>query len=122
MGKRALPTVEALSEAAKTRAKRGGRESQMTPRNKYAKAQEHDEGSKAGGGGAALGECRCSSLRVRGWWMLTMNSHGVEISIARCVEEMIYNPNPKPFFLFFHHLRFVSSSRYKKCMQRKAMA
>jgi len=38
----------------------------------------------------------CSSLRVRGWWMLTMNSHGVEISIAGCVEEMVRDPNPMP--------------------------
>jgi len=30
----------------------------MTPRNKDARAQEHDEGGKAGGGG-------CSSRRVR---------------------------------------------------------
>jgi len=41
-----------------------------------------------------------SSLRVRGWWMLTMNSHVVEISIARCVEEMVRDPNPMSFFLF----------------------
>jgi len=36
--------------------------------------------------------------------MLTMNSHGVEISIARCVEEMVRDPNPMPSFfssLFF---------------------
>jgi len=39
--------------------------------------------------GGAHGECGCSSLRVRGWWMWTMNSHGVEISIAGCVEEMV---------------------------------
>jgi len=26
--------------------------------------------------------------------MLTMNSHGVEISIAGCVEEMVRDPNP----------------------------
>jgi len=68
----------------------------MTPRNKDARAQGHDEGSKAGGGCAAHGECGCSSLRVRGWWMLTMNSHGVEISIARCVEEMVRDPNLMP--------------------------
>jgi len=61
----------------------------MTPRNKDARAQGHDEGSKAGGGG-------CSSLRVRGWWMLTVNSHGVEISIAGYVEEMVRDPNPLP--------------------------
>jgi len=48
------------------------------------------------GEGAAHGECGCSSLRVRWWWMLTMNSHGVEISIARCVEEMVRDPNPMP--------------------------
>jgi len=61
----------------------------MTPRNKDARAQGHDKGSKVGGGGAAHGSCGCSSLRVRGWWMLTMDSHGVEISIAGCVEEMV---------------------------------
>jgi len=30
--------------------------------------------------------------------MLTMNSHGVEISIAGCVREMVHDPNPMPFF------------------------
>jgi len=45
------------------------------------------------GEGAAHGECWCSSLRVRGWWMLTMNAHGVEISIAGCVMEMVRDPN-----------------------------
>jgi len=28
--------------------------------------------------------------------MVTMNSHGVEISIAGCVEEMVRDPNPLP--------------------------
>jgi len=28
--------------------------------------------------------------------MLTMNSHGVEISIAGCVREMVRDPNPMP--------------------------
>ena len=31
------------------------------------------------GRGAAHGECGCSSIRVRGWRMLTMNSHCIEI-------------------------------------------
>jgi len=31
---------------------------------------------------ATHGEYGYSSLRVRWWWMLTRNSHGVEISIA----------------------------------------
>jgi len=48
------------------------------------------------GGGAAHRECGCSSLRVRGWWMLMMKSDSVKISIAGCVEEMVRDPNPKP--------------------------
>jgi len=32
--------------------------------------------------------------------MLTMNSHSVEISIARRVREMVRDPNLMPFFLF----------------------
>jgi len=28
--------------------------------------------------------------------MLTINSHGVEISIAGCVREMVCDPNPMP--------------------------
>jgi len=48
------------------------------------------------GEGAAQGECGCSSLRVRWWWMLTMNSHGVEISIAGCVDEMVRTQNRCP--------------------------
>ena len=32
--------------------------------------------------------------------MLTMNSHGVEISIARCVEVMVHAPNSKLFIFF----------------------
>ena len=27
---------------------------------------------------------------------MTMNSHGLEISIPRCVEEMVRDPNPSP--------------------------
>jgi len=33
--------------------------------------------------------------------MLTMDSHGVEISITGCVEEMVPDPNPMSFFSFF---------------------
>src|ERR1700712_3147917 len=43
----------------------------------------------------------CSSLRVRGWMRLTMISHGVEISIAGGVEEMVRGQIPPPFFFFF---------------------
>ena len=56
MGERVLLTVQALSEAAKRERREGGA-GRTTPRNKDARAQEHDKGSKAGGGG-------CSSWRV----------------------------------------------------------
>jgi len=47
------------------------------------------------GQGAAYGECACSLLRVREW-MLTMNSHGVEFSIAGGVEEIVCDPYLMP--------------------------
>jgi len=59
------------------------------------------------GRGATHRECRCSSLRVRGWWMLTINSHGVEISIAGCIEEMVRDPNTMPFLFYFILFYFI---------------
>ena len=42
-----------------------------------------------------------SSLRVQGGGWVTMNSHGVEISIAGGVRKMVPDPTPKRFFFFF---------------------
>jgi len=49
-------------------------------------------------------------------WVLTMNTHGVEFSIAGGVEEIVRGANPMSFsfvlfvlFFFFHILNFVSS-------------
>jgi len=52
---------------------------------------------------------------------LTMNSHGVEISITGCVEEMVRDPNPMSFFVFsfFYHAFIVF--RYKKLRAVLAM-
>ena len=61
--------------------------------------------------GAAHGECGCSSLRVRWLWMLTINSHGVQISIAGSVGEMVRDPPPVPFFFF----SFFVFSCFKFC-------
>jgi len=49
-----------------------------------------------------------------------MHSHGVEISIAGCVREMVCDPNPMAFFLlfFFSCALFYSSSRDKDYVQR----
>ena len=44
--------------------------------------------------------------------MLTMNSHGVEISIAECVEDMVRHLNPLSFFLFFFFPFFISYALY----------
>ena len=35
--------------------------------------------------------------------MLAMNSHGVEFSITGCVEEVVRDPKPMPFFFHFSH-------------------
>jgi len=57
--------------------------------------------------------------------MLPMNSHGVEISIAGGVEEMVRDPIPMPFFLFFFSFFFLYHafivSRYKKLRAALAM-
>ena len=77
-----------------------------------------------GGGGAAHGECGCSLLRLQWWRMLTMNSHGVEISIAGCVEEMVHDSNLMPFFSLFFFLFFCHAFivlRYKKLRAALAM-
>ena len=50
-----------------------------------------------------------------------MNPHGVEISIAGCVEEMVRNPNLIPFFLVFFFLSCAlndSSTGNKDYVQR----
>jgi len=39
--------------------------------------------------------------------MLMMNSDGVEISIAGCVEEILDDPNPMRFFFFFFFFFFL---------------
>jgi len=55
--------------------------------------------------------------------MLTMNSHGVEISIAGCVGEMVCDPNPMSFFIFiftFFYYAFIVIS-YKKIHAALAM-
>ena len=67
---------------------------------------------KREGGGAADGECGCSLPRVPAWWMLTMNSDGVEISIAGCVQKMICDQNLMPLF---HFLCFPFSFFYIVC-------
>jgi len=51
--------------------------------------------------------------------MLTTNSHGVEISIAGCVEEMVRDPNPMHSFLFFYFFFFLSCALYYQLLGTK---
>jgi len=67
------------------------------------------------GGGAAHRECGCSSLRVRWWWMVTMNSHGVEVSIAGCVGEMVRDPNPMPRGCPYIHQQKNTLRQIRRC-------
>ena len=58
--------------------------------------------------------------------MLTINSHGVEISIARGVEEIVRDQNLMTFFIFFFLLFFIFYHmfivfRYKKLHALLAM-
>ena len=78
-----------------------------TPSNKDGSAQEHDQGIRERSGW-------CSSRRVllqltesAGWWMGDDGSHGVEISIARGVGEMVRGPTPKRFFFLFSFFFFL---------------
>jgi len=50
-----------------------------------------------------------------------MNSHGVEISIPACVEEMVHDPNPMPFFFSFFFYQAFLVFRYKKLRAALAM-
>jgi len=50
-------------------------------------------------------------------WLLTINSHGVEISITVCVEEMVRDTNPKPlFFVYFFRLFLYFDLLYYVCI------
>jgi len=54
--------------------------------------------------------------------MLEINSHGFEISIAGCVEEMVCDPNPMPFsFIFFFFICFVLINYWEQ-RRRAALA
>ena len=79
-----------------------------TPRIKYDRAQEQDQGIRESSGW-------CSSQRVLaqltesvGWWMGDDDSHGVEISIAGGVRKMV---RANSCFLFY----FIFPFNYVYC-------
>jgi len=98
--RKGLPTVQNAKRGREASAEKGGRRAKRPLETRIPGPKNMIREVRWEGVGAAHRECRYSSLRVREW-MLTMNSHGVEISIAGCVEEMVCDPNPIPFFFFF---------------------
>ena len=51
-----------------------------------------------------------------------MNSHGVEISIAGCVEEMVREPKSLPFFFRFFFIMCFVLNNYWEQKLRSALA
>jgi len=107
--RKGLPTVQVLSEAAKQVRRKEGVEPNDPIETRTPGPKDMIREVRREGEGAAHGECACSSLRVREW-MLTMNSHGVEFSIAEGVEEIVRDPKPLYFlfFFFFYHVLCIN--------------
>jgi len=76
--RKALPTVQVLSEVAKQVRTREVRVT-VKPHTTWLPKQQEDP----------------KGIRGERGWML-MNSHGIEFSIAGDVEEIVRDPNPKP--------------------------
>jgi len=86
-----------LSEAGKQVRRREGRVTINPPTTRLPKQQEDQKairGERCAGSVTLLGK-RAIRRGERGW-VLTMKSHGVEFSIAECVEEIVRDPNLKP--------------------------
>jgi len=103
-----LPTVQLQSEAAKPVGRKEGKVTVKPHTTRLPKQQEDQKGIRGERGGVGVTLLGKRAIRRGGrGWMLTMNSHGVEFSIARCVEEIVRDPNPMTCFsfsFFFHVL------------------
>ena len=75
--------------------------------NKDGKAQDHDQGIRER-------SVWWSSLRVWGWWVLTIISHGVEISIAGGVVERV-----RAIFAYLPYTTYISCEQL--LVQRSVM-
>jgi len=92
-----LLTVQMLSEAAKQVRRKEGKVTVKPYTTRLPKQQEDQKGIKGerGGGSVTLLGKRAIRRGERGW-MLTMNTHSVEFSIAGWVEEIIRDLNLTP--------------------------
>jgi len=101
-GKR-WPTVQMLNETVNQLRRIEGKVTVKPHTTRLVKQQEDQTGIRGetrGGSVTLLGK-RGIRRGERGW-MWTINTHGVEFSIAGCVGEIINDPNTVPFvFSFF---------------------
>jgi len=97
-----LPTVQLLSEVAKQVLRRKGKVT-VKPHTTRLPGQQEDQKGITGerGDGSVTLVGRSAIRRGERGWMLTINSHGVKISIAGGVEEILCNPNILSFFILF---------------------
>jgi len=94
--RKGLPPVQMLSEAAKQVRRREGKVTVKPHTTRLPKQPEDQKGirEETGGGSVTLLGKRAIRRGERGWML--MKSHGVEFSIAECVEEIVRGPNPTP--------------------------
>jgi len=95
--RKGLMTVQMPSEVAKQVRRNEGRVSVKRHTTRLPKQQEDQKGIRGerGGGSVTLLGKRAIRRGDRGW-MLTINTHGVEFSIAGCVEKIVRDPDPMP--------------------------
>ena len=78
-----------------------------TPRNKEGKAQEHDQGIRERSGWCSSWRVLVQLTKSAGCVWSTMISHGVEISIAGGIVEMVRGPLSWPVFILFYFIFFL---------------
>jgi len=100
--RKGLPTVPMLSEVAKQLRGREGKVTVKPHTTRLPKQQEYQKGIRGERGGCSVTLLGKRAIRKgeRGWMMM-MNSHGVEFSIAGGVEEIVRDPIPMPLFFSF---------------------
>ena len=100
--KKGLPTVQLLSETAKQVRRKERKVTEKPDTTRLLKQQEDQKGIRGerGSDSVTLLGKRAITRGERGW-MLTMNTHGIEYSIAGYVEKIFRDPKSHAFFFTF---------------------
>ena len=108
-----------VKRGSETSAEKGGESNPETPTTRLPKQQEDQKGIRGErGGGSVTLLAKRPIRRGEREWMLTINSHGVEFSIAGDVEELVRDPNPMSFFFLFFFIMRSLFLGTRICMQR----